>query len=425
MARYSFSFVWITLVFLLSSAVEARSAKKNVVFWLSIDGFRADYIERTNTPNFDSLIQKSYFSKQLTPIFPSITFPSHASQATGVKVAEHGIASNAFYDSTLGAVFSYPSDSGLLQAEPIWQTVKRGGLRSAVVDWPLSYKQTGPFKADYFHDEYEGSLSDEERLERALKVWENGVPGSKENYDLVMAYIVGTDSAGHSYGPYDSRVLTIVEKLDVLIGKLRTRIIDIAQRKYGNNANIYLMITTDHGMIEVKHGVNIRLLANVAQSSGVRTITGGNVGHVFLDRVAPKERDKVIQAVRDQVKQYPFVTFYTKEELPSKWNFAHKTRVGDIVLILDTGYTFTGSATRPVVPISELGGPLGMHGYDPRIEANMQGFFMLYRYPEYPRGRTLRFAPHSLELHPTVAKILGVKPAAAAKEKPVRGIPYE
>ena len=405
-------FALITLLFCI--ALDANAAKKNVVFWLSIDGFRGDYLDRTNTPHFDKLLAKSFHTNKLTPIFPSITFPSHASQATGVQVAEHGITSNAFYDTQLGTVFSYPGDSQLLQAEPIWQTVKRAGLKSAVLDWPLSYKQTGSLKSDYFHDEYNSALTDEERVKIALDEWEKG-PSSKDSYDLVMAYIVGTDSVGHSFGPNDARVLLEVERIDALMGRIQTRMKEIAKKKYNDEADIYLLVTTDHGMIDVTHAVNIRLLTLLSQQSPVRTVTGGNVGHMFLDKVPASEHAKFIAQTRAELKQYPFVKVYSKAQLPKRWDFAHSTRVGDIVLVLDSGYIFSSGAKRPVVPIAEIGSPLGMHGYDPKNEKDMQGFMMLYRWPEFPRGSQIRKAPHALQLHPTVAKLLKVAPAEKAK----------
>ena len=402
-------FALLTLLFCI--ALDANAAKKNIVFWLSIEGFKGDYIQKAH---FDKMMASSFYTYNLTPIFPSITFPSHASQATGVQVADHGIVSNSFYDSDMRAVFKYPGDAKLLQAEPIWQTVKRGGLKSAVIDWPLSYKQTGPYKADYYHEEYAESLSDEERLNVALDQWEKG-PSANETYDLVMAYIVGTDSVGHSYGPNDARVISVVEKVDALMGHLQRRLKEISKKKYKDGANIYLLITTDHGMIDVTHAVNIRHFALLEDLPKARTMTGGNIGHIFLDQIPVTERSKIVAATKEELKKYPFVQVYERRELPKHWDFAHPTRVGDVVLVLESGYIFSGGANRAVVPITEIGNPLGMHGYDPKTEKEMKGFMMLYRWPEFSQGAQILQGPHSLQLHPTVAKLLKVAPSEKAK----------
>lgn len=99
------------------------------VHWISIDGVRPDYLERGDTPFFDRLIAEGAYSLEHEVVFPSFTFPSHVSQATGVPVREHGIPHNRFHDSETGRTHSYSGDSRLLEAEPIWTTAARQGLR--------------------------------------------------------------------------------------------------------------------------------------------------------------------------------------------------------------------------------------------------------------------------------------------------------
>ncbi len=60
-------------------------------------------------------------------MFPSLTFPSHSTEATGVPAGVHGITSNKFYDMTIGQEYNLPSDPTLLMAEPMWLTASRQG----------------------------------------------------------------------------------------------------------------------------------------------------------------------------------------------------------------------------------------------------------------------------------------------------------
>ena len=138
------------LIILFISFFSIHARAENVVFWLSIDGLKPSYLEKANAPKLKKMMEHSLYTKQLRPVFPSITFPSHCSLATGVTVKEHGIPSNSFYDVTTGKLESYPGDAHFLQAEPIWQTAKRQGLRTAVLNWPLSHRQTGENKSDFF-----------------------------------------------------------------------------------------------------------------------------------------------------------------------------------------------------------------------------------------------------------------------------------
>jgi predicted AlkP superfamily pyrophosphatase or phosphodiesterase len=403
-----------TLFFLLALSLSFGASAKNIVFWLSIDGLRGDYLDRAHTPNFDRMRSRALHGSKLVPIFPSLTFPSHTSQATGVKVAEHGISFNTFYDSQLGQVMSFPSEALYLQAEPIWNSVKRQGLRSAVWDWPLSHAQTGPDRADYFNMAYDGKLTDDERIERALSTWALDTETQRDPLDLIMAYIEGPDPAGHRFGPNDSRVLQVVENVDKLVGRIQRAIIEMAEKRFGKGHNYYLIITTDHGMTEVKWAVNIRLLSDLPPKTNIRTLTGGNVGHVFLDQLRPGERAAAIRRLKATYAKYPFVKAYEKRELPPEWDYGHPTRVGDLVLVLEADHSFNARAARVVVPVAEAGGPIGVHGFDPRSERDMKGFFMLWQYPEMRRGVEIDRPFHSLQLHPTVSHLLKVRPARKA-----------
>src|SRR5687767_6032677 len=73
--------------------------KGSVVLWISLDGVRSDYLSPERTPFLTQLMQEGMYSRQLAPAFPSVTFPSHVSQATGTPVAVHGVSGNKFYDS--------------------------------------------------------------------------------------------------------------------------------------------------------------------------------------------------------------------------------------------------------------------------------------------------------------------------------------
>ena len=73
---------------------------------ISMDGFRWDYTERTDTPNFDFLIEKGVRAQSLMPVFPTSTFPNHLSIATGLYPENHGIVSNTMYDEVFDAWYT-------------------------------------------------------------------------------------------------------------------------------------------------------------------------------------------------------------------------------------------------------------------------------------------------------------------------------
>src|SRR3954463_3752397 len=82
-----------------AAASKGFPAPRTVVVWISIDGLRPDYLDRAPTPLFHQFMREGAFSRQLVTITPSLTFPSHVSEATGVPADGHGIPANDFYDS--------------------------------------------------------------------------------------------------------------------------------------------------------------------------------------------------------------------------------------------------------------------------------------------------------------------------------------
>ena len=75
-----------------------RSTDRDYVVLISFDGLRHDYLDRVDTPGFDRLAATGAVADALIPVFPSLTFPSHYSIATGMYPASHGIVGNQFYD---------------------------------------------------------------------------------------------------------------------------------------------------------------------------------------------------------------------------------------------------------------------------------------------------------------------------------------
>src|SRR5439155_14532233 len=106
------------LFFLLVIFAIGCQQHQTVVVWISIDGFRGDYVDRVETPTFHRLMREGVYSHELIPITPSITFPSHVSEATGVRVAQHGIPNNVFYDTITRQTYKFPNEAAMLQAEP-------------------------------------------------------------------------------------------------------------------------------------------------------------------------------------------------------------------------------------------------------------------------------------------------------------------
>ncbi len=82
------------------------------------------------------------------------------------------------------------------------------------------------------------------------------------------------------------------------------------------------------------------------------------------------------------------------------------------MIVLPKGYTFNKLAPAAVVDTSVTNGPLGMHGYPVEDDPEMYGVTLFWRYPQLLGGKDLGEV-NWRQLHPTVARLLGIRPAGA------------
>jgi predicted AlkP superfamily pyrophosphatase or phosphodiesterase len=417
---------------------------KTVVLWISVDGNRGDYVDRGQSPYLKSLMEHGLYTKQLTPQFPSLTFPSHSTEATGVQAGIHGIVSNKWFDTSIGQEYNMPSDPKLLEAEPIWTTATRQGVRTAVLDWPLSQAEDelaeGKPRADYFNKKYDPDLTDEQRLQKLVDAYRKDfepaadakpASGSEEAkvkpaepLRLLMGYVHDIDSAGHKFGPEAPETDKAIHDEDAVVEKIVGEVAEIFKTHMHPEQGdvLYVLITTDHGMDDVKNLVNLHeLMGGDAVPATVRGLTSGSLGNIYLNDVPGAERDAVRKAILEHVTSQPYAKAWTLPELPDQWHYGNPTRSGDIIVSLDPGYDFSSQKIANPTPATDVPKSLkGMHGYDPALDPKMQGFAVLYRWGSNEPGKDL--GPVStLQLHPTVAKLLGITPATGAAAKAIEG----
>ncbi len=400
---------------------ESESSRP-VVAWISIDGIRPDYIARSETPFFDRMMAEGAYSLEHEVIFPSLTFPSHVSQATGVTVGQHGIPMNSFYDRALQREFSFPGQSFLLEAEPIWVTAERQGRRAAVYDWVLSYGAFDDVSPDIQGRGYAGYLDDHGRLQQVIDAWQNDQPDPAP-LQLLMGYMDNPDQIGHRFGPDSPEIEASMALMDQYIAEFAEEALRLFHKTKADGDEFYLLITSDHGMSKVHTAVNPYALADVdreeANSDRMMLVTSGNIAHVYVLDPHPDRQQAEVDRIYAAASAHDWVDVYRRDSLPERWGYDHPQRVGDIVMVLQKGYTFNRGTPGIKAPRDQVGGHIGMHGYDPKDNPEMTAIMLVWRYPT-PLGGVDLGPVHSLQLHATVADWLGIEPAEGADPRAIR-----
>jgi predicted AlkP superfamily pyrophosphatase or phosphodiesterase len=183
-------------------------------FLVSFDGFRADYLNEFLSNNPNSYLQKLFVevgvkAKYMNPSFPSLTFPNHFTLVTGLYMESHGITGNSFFDPNYNQSVNLLRDSNAMDikywngSEPIWETAKRQGLKTASFFWTGS--EVWGKNPDIFMA-YNNRISFESRCDEIVNWF------AKFELDFATLYFNEPDHTGHEYGPNSNEYKAQVKK---------------------------------------------------------------------------------------------------------------------------------------------------------------------------------------------------------------------
>jgi hypothetical protein len=171
------------------------------VVLVSIDGFRADYLDRGLTPNAVAHRDEGVRADGMTPSYPSLTFPNHYTLVTGVRPDQHGVVHNTMRDPVLGTFKSKreanASDARWWNgAEPIWVTAERAGLRTATMFWPGSQAPIRGVRPREWKL-YDKTVSNDARVDQVVAWLRAPAPAIR----LATLYFETLDVVGHDLRP--------------------------------------------------------------------------------------------------------------------------------------------------------------------------------------------------------------------------------
>lgn len=362
------------------------------VLLISIDGMMNDYLERNDTPNFDRLIAEGVYPEYLLPVFPTKTFPTHWSIATGLYVENHGIISNSFYDYELEERFSYgpqeePNNERWWGGEPIWATAEKQGKTAATFFWPGSEASINGVRPTKWMD-YDGSVPDSSRIETVM-TWldQQGEIAA----DFSTLYFSFVDSRGHRYGPNSSEVDEAVVEMDALLGYLFEEM-----DRYGLTDQLNLIVVSDHGMAELSEDKLI-FLDDLINLDDVDMIDWTPVAMIRPDEGKTEE---IYNTLKENEENY---TVYMREDLPERFRFSNHYRIPEIIMIADMSYSITSHSF-----FEERGLIAGTHGYD--NDTPEMHTFMAASGPAFKSGG--RTAPvNAVDIYDLIAYIMKIEPA--------------
>ena len=363
------------------------------VLLVSLDGYRADYIQRPAAARLRALAANGVRAERLVPSFPSKTFPNHYSLITGLHPENHGIIGNTMYDATIGKLFTIADtavthDPRWWGGEPLWNTVERQGKRAASFFWVGSDIAINGRYPSWYRT-YDGRVPNETRVATVLD-WLSMPPG--DGPVLVSTYFSDVDDAGHTYGPDAIQTDSAIARVDAMVGAL---VDGVAARGLADRVNI--VVVSDHGMAPLA-AERVIYLDDYIDVSKVTLVDRSPVGALIPASGYETEAYTRLQGA------HPHLQVYRKGELPARFHFNANSRITPLVTLADEGWTVT---TRAVA--SRTGPPRGgNHGFDNALPS--MGALFVASGPDFLREVVV--PPfQNVHVYALLARLLGVTPA--------------
>ena len=368
-----------------SSTSSPASSPHSRVLLISIDGFRASYLDDYNSslPTLRAMRWNGVWAKRMLSCYPTVTFPNHWSIVTGLYTAQHGIVSNSMYDPVLNSSFNMQTlDARWWQGEPVWNTAMKQGRRANVLYWPGSEVEVQGMRPDVWYPY--GNIPNPTRIQSMLGWLRNA------SCDLCVSYFSLVDDAGHSGGPSSPGVAAAVAVVDGLIAQLWQGLYEM-----GLQEQVTLLLVSDHGMSAIDTTQRVAVLDDYTDTSALRIIDSGATLGIWPTDLSQTEKIYADLAGG----KVPHLTMLN-ESMAAALRYVGNRRIPPVIGVMDDGWVV---ATR-----ARGYRGMGTHGYLPRTPS--MGALFLAQGRGLKKGVVMEEV-ENVNVYALICHLLGITPA--------------
>jgi predicted AlkP superfamily pyrophosphatase or phosphodiesterase len=403
---------------------------------ISIDGLRPEFYKDASwpAPHLQALMKTGTYADHALSVFPSYTYPSHSSMVTGAYPATHQVCFNVPFNPASDAQ-DWNWETSRIKAPTIWDAAKAAGLKTAIVQWPVSVGapvnwnipeiwQAGDENDDRIKESRKhavpagiveelernatGKLDGNNMSENFLSMDANSARMAAYLFktyqpDLLALHFAHTDGAEHEHGRESAELREALSATDFGIGQVLEAI-----ERSGLKDSTTVIIVGDHGFSDYNKVIfpnkwlaDAGLFKKGATGWGCQFYAAG--GSTFL--YTENENDvELIAKVRALLESVP-AEYRKLFKVLDKAELVKKGADRRAMLALTTvpGYVF-GNNNQKVM--AEFEGIAGHHGYDPDSPEMYTGFIA----SGAGIGKAGRIASLCVtDIAPIVMKLLGVE----------------
>lgn len=414
--------------------------KNKYVIVISFDAVSEEDLEfLSKQPNFSKLIKNGALIKNVESVYPSLTYPAHATIVTGKYPKNHGVINNTVLD--------FKNDNPdwywyrkYIKGDTIFDLAEKSGMKTCSILWPVTARS----KITYNMPEiFCTKRYDNQILKSALagsKIYQVNMnkrfgylrQGMEEPYldnfatevakktirelkpNLILLHLIDSDSQKHKYGIENKKVIESLKRHDERLGEIIESL-----RLAGIYEDSTIIALGDHSQINVNNVIKLNSIlmkndlinVNCNKIKSYKAIAKSCDGssYIYLKNKNDVETRKKVRDILNELKnKYSNVIeeVYNNEEI--------KNLGADInasfMIEAKRGYyfidDFLGEAIEVIDESSKIKHKLrASHGYLPSRD-NYKTFFIAY-------GKTIKkgvvLEKGKLINHgPTIAKILDI-----------------
>lgn len=414
--------------------------KNKYVIVISFDAVSEEDLEfLSKQPNFSKLIKNGALIKNVESVYPSLTYPAHATIVTGKYPKNHGVINNTVLD--------FKNDNPdwywyrkYIKGDTIFDLAEKSGMKTCSILWPVTARS----KITYNMPEiFCTKRYDNQILKSALagsKIYQVNMnkkfgylrQGMEEPYldnfatevakktirelkpNLILLHLIDSDSQKHKYGIENKEVIESLKRHDERLGEIIESL-----KLAGIYEDSTIIALGDHSQINVN---NVIKLNSILMKNDLINVNGNKIksykaiakscdgsSYIYLKNKNDVETRKKVRDILNELKnKYSNVIeeVYNNEEI--------KNLGADInasfMIEAKRGYyfidDFLGEAIEVIDESSKIRHKLrASHGYLPSRD-NYKTFFIAY-------GKTIKkgvvLEKGKLINHgPTIAKILDI-----------------
>lgn len=382
---------------------------------VALSGMHPHYLSAMRTPFLNKFALHNCAVPYMRPSFPSQSFPNLWSLATGLYPINHGIVGHSFYEPKLEQFFTAANLSTCENrefwgGEPIWTTLKKQNISSAVHMWPgadANWGDDAPAEVVPFNRS--------EPLDNKTAIIVDWLD-REEIPQLMMMYVPNVDQAGHASGVGSTETIAACLQVDLMLQ-------DVANAMVERNLTgvVNLVVVSDHGMAPTSDKRIVFLDDLIPNFENVTSITGFPLaGLTFLTKDDAREAFHMAQRVsQGEVFEKPpeetedtgdyrkrdaadvGFSVYESSGFPRRWHFStgivsegygpegepkygkYRDRLAEVYIVPEAGWSLVTRDNYEDMRHEYV--YRGLHGYD-NDHPLMRALFVAGG-PAFPRGR--------------------------------------